>query len=241
MRTARYERSKPFLLTPEAERELCLLAYEGCARSQNTLILHLLPFLTQVTATYRLNEDLRDDCQSEAAAALIIAVRKFNPHRGFSLKSFTSWHVHAAIRTTLRRQSFISIPKNRWYAARRHRANNGSEENGQDLPTTVYFEDISQVAEQNHPAHGTDSPEYVASQSYLLEVIGEGLNRLPPFEKQVIAKRYGIGQEKPITSREMAAKLNCSRSAILKAEESAKRSLRHFFETKGLRSFVGGE
>lgn len=241
MRTALCERSKPFLLTPEAERELCLLAYEGCERSQNALILHLLPFLTQITATYRLHEDLRDDCQSEAAAALILAVRKFNPHRGFSLKSFAGWYIHAAIRNTLRRQSFISIPKNRWYQTQRRGANNGSKENGHDLPTTVYFEDISQIAEQNHPAHGTDSPEYATSQSYLLEVIGEGLNRLPPFEKQVISKRYGIGQEKPTTSREMAVKLNCTRSAILKAEESAKRSLRHFFETKGLRSFIVGE
>lgn len=241
MQTALCKRINHSTLSAEAEQEACLRAFQGCEESQNNLILHLLNFLSQVVSSYRLNEDLKGECWSEGAASLIQAVRKFDPRRGYSLKSFASWYIHAAIRHILRQQPLISIPKNKWYAMKNAVATNSAAKTSSEIPTTISFEDISIISQENFPASDKYSPAHSAERSYLRETICEGLDQLSDFEKQIICERYGINRKNITSSRELGKKLNCNRSAILKAEESAKRSLRLFFENKGLRSFIGGE
>lgn len=241
----------PRSTSPERQAQLFqalpIAAFNGCEKSQNTLILQLLHFLTGILKGYRIIGEAYNDCKSEATLALIKAVRSFNPYRGYSISSYVSWFIHAAIRKTLREANLISIPKNKWYEAKSAQESSVrscttvTTLSKPQLPQTNLFSEI-QIQADNISASSRDaSPADLAERSYLKEAIYEGLEQLSNFEKQVICERYGIDRKNSISSREIARKLNCSRSAILKAEESAKRSLRSFFTEKGLRSFIGGE
>lgn len=233
---------KPQLLQPLSTSDFC-----RCEKSQNTLILRLLHFLTVILKGYRIRGEVYNDCKSEATLALIKAVRTFSPHRGYSISSYASWFIHAAIRKALRETNLISIPKNKWYEAKSAQESSASPAttvttlSKPQLPHTNLFSELQFQADSISASPRDTSPADLAERSYVKEAICKGLAQLSDFEKQVISERYGIDRKNCTSSRELARKLNCSRSTILKAEESAKRSLRHYFETKGLRSFIGGE
>lgn len=226
---------------------LSIAAFNGCEKSQDTLIMQSLGILNQILKGYRISGEICHDCRSEATIAVIKAVRTFNPHRGFSLSSYISWHIHAAIKKVLRENKLISIPKNKWYKMKAAEKSAGSPSNMVTAPSTVplpqttLFSEIQFEPDNISASSRSAGPDALAERSYLEAVICEGLDQLSSFEKQIISGRYGINHENPVSSRQMALKLNCSRSAVLKAEETAKRSLRLFFENKGLRSFMGGE
>lgn len=245
--TATAPRSKGLGQQSPLIEALSVAAFNGCEKSQDTLIIQSLGIMNQILKGYRISGEIYHDCRSEATIAVIKAVRTFNPHRGFSLSSFISWHIHAAIKKALRENKLISIPKNKWYEMKAAEKSAGSPSTTKTtlstavLPHTSLFSEIQYEPDRISASSRSAGPAALAERSYLEAIICEGLEQLSSFEKQVISGRYGINQEKPVSSREMALKLNCSRSAILKAEESAKRSLRHFFESKGLRTFIGGE
>lgn len=241
----------PRSISPDQQAQffqaLSIAAFNGCEKSQNALILQLLHFLTGILKGYRITGEVYNDCKSEATVALIKAVRSFNPYRGYSISSYVSWFIHAAVKKALRETNLISVPKNRWYQAKSAQESSASPAttvttlSKPQLPQTSLFSEI-QIQADNISASSRDTgPADLAERSYLKEAICEGLEQLSDFEKQIISERYGIDRKNSTSSRELARKLNCNRSAILKAEESAKRSLRHFCETKGLRSFIGGE
>lgn len=235
-------------ITPEAELSLSLAAYNGCEKSKQALILHLLHFLIKSLRAYRLDSDLFHDCLSEGTIALIKAVGSFNPQRGFTISSYVSWYIHAAIRDSLRKHnSLIAIPKNQWYAAKsaekafkKHLTTESTLSKAQ-LPQAALFSDIGDSQEQIPCSSRREAPEATAEHSYLKESISEGLSKLDPFTQKVIRARYGFEQEKRVSARKLAQELNCTRAAIIKAEETGRNLLRTFFIQKGLRSFVGGE
>lgn len=55
-------------------------------------------------------------------------------------------------------------------------------------------------------------------------------NALSPREQKIILLRYGIGGQKPLTQREVALKLNISRSYVSRIEKKALEKLRLKFE-----------
>ncbi|MBX3723934.1 MAG: sigma-70 family RNA polymerase sigma factor [Turneriella sp.] len=235
-------------LTEGQEYSLALATFNGCEKSKKRLILHLLQILIKSVRGYRLDSDLYNDCLSEGTIALIKAVDNFNPHRGFSISSYVSWFIHSAIRTTLRKQNnLISIPKNQWYKAksqnqaRQTAATTTSTLFNGPLPQATVFSDLSNQEYQLSSHSRIDEVSASAEQEYLREAIAEGLGKLDSFTVQIIRKRFGLSQENPVSSRKLAKQMQCSRSAILKAEEAGLRQLRHFFVQKGLGWFLQGE
>ena len=223
-------------------------AYNGCEKSKQTLILHLLQLLIKSLRAYRLDTDLFNDCLSEGTIAVIKGIGLFNPHRGFTISSYISWYIHAAIRNTLRKHnSLIAIPKTQWYKAK------AEEESPQRPPTTVttlskpvlpqatVFSELGELQDKIPCSSRGETPEAFVAQGYLKEDIAEGLSKLDPFTQKVIRARNGFEQEKYISTRKLAQELSCTRSTILKAEETGRNLLRTFFTQKGLRSFIGGE
>ncbi|AFM14220.1 sigma-70 family RNA polymerase sigma factor [Turneriella parva] len=245
--TATAQKSSALDQSSERFKSLTMSARNGCKRSQDALILHCQQLVNGILKGYRICGEIYNDCKSEAAIATIKAVRTFNPHRGFSLSSYASWYIHAAIRKTLRENKLISIPKGKWYQAKaaQESADCLSTTNttlfAAQFPQTSLFSEIQFEPEQISANSRSVGPADFAERNYLEEAIYKGLDQLPAFEKRVISGRYGISQEKPVSSREMARRLNCNRSAIVKAEETAKRSLQIYYEAKGLRSFIGEE
>lgn len=64
------------------------------------------------------------------------------------------------------------------------------------------------------------------------------LKRLTKEEREFIIMRFGFGESKPLTCREMAEILNVSRQTIVNKEEKILRKLRHPSITKGLKDFI---
>lgn len=67
------------------------------------------------------------------------------------------------------------------------------------------------------------------------EKLIEGIETLlTPTEKQIIVLRYGLGFTKPITQREVAEKLDISRSYVSRLESKAIEKLRKMFDNEHL-------
>ena len=207
-------------------------------QDQHALIIQMLPVLRSTLSGYRLSGDIYDECYGEGSVAVIKAVRNFNPDRGYSISSYVSWFIHGAIKETLRKKYLISIPKNRWYASRREIQPSGDTKTAVQLPTTVPFNNFQNIDEVASSDQRLDTPETFAERSHLQVIISKGLGLLANFEKRVICARFGLGTE-ILSTRKIAQQLHTNRSAVLKAEESARRVLRIFFIEKGLRSFIG--
>ena len=53
-------------------------------------------------------------------------------------------------------------------------------------------------------------------------------------EKEIIILRYGLNNQRPLTQREVAKKLNISRSYVSRIEKKVLTSLRERFEKTGI-------
>lgn len=60
--------------------------------------------------------------------------------------------------------------------------------------------------------------------------VREALERLEEREKEILILRYGIYGGKPLTQREIAAKLNISRSYVSRIEKKAVEKLKEEFD-----------
>jgi RNA polymerase sporulation-specific sigma factor len=58
-------------------------------------------------------------------------------------------------------------------------------------------------------------------------------SRLSPREKEILKMRYGLFGHKPMTQREVAAKMNISRSYVSRIEKKAIGTLRREFTDEG--------
>jgi RNA polymerase sigma-32 factor len=86
------------VLTPEEEHRLALLLYEKKdLEAAHTLITSNLRFVVKIAAEYRSYGVKMLDMIQEGNVGLMMAVRKFNPHKGFRLISYAVWWIRAYI------------------------------------------------------------------------------------------------------------------------------------------------
>jgi RNA polymerase sigma-32 factor len=86
------------VLSPEEERRLALLLYEQKdLEAAQSLITANLRFVVKIAAEYRSYGVKMLDMIQEGNIGLMLAVRKFNPHKGFRLISYAVWWIRAYI------------------------------------------------------------------------------------------------------------------------------------------------
>jgi RNA polymerase sigma-32 factor len=86
------------LLTPERERELAFQYYEkGDLTAAHALVTANLRFVIKVAAEYRNYGMKMLDLVQEGNLGLMMAVKKFNPHRGYRLITYAVWWIRAYI------------------------------------------------------------------------------------------------------------------------------------------------
>lgn len=86
------------LLTPERERELALRYYEkGDLAAAHELVTANLRFVVKVAQEYRAYGMKMLDLIQEGNVGLMLAVKKFNPHRGYRLITYAVWWIKAYI------------------------------------------------------------------------------------------------------------------------------------------------
>jgi RNA polymerase sigma-32 factor len=86
------------ILSPEEEHRLALLFYEQKdLEAAHRLITANLRFVVKIAAEYRSYGVKMLDMIQEGNIGLMMAVRKFNPHKGFRLISYAVWWIRAYI------------------------------------------------------------------------------------------------------------------------------------------------
>ena len=86
------------ILSPEEEHRLALLFYDQKdLEAAHRLITANLRFVVKIAAEYRSYGVKMIDMIQEGNIGLMMAVRKFNPHKGFRLISYAVWWIRAYI------------------------------------------------------------------------------------------------------------------------------------------------
>lgn len=206
--------SFPKPLDSEEEAKYIQLCAEGDEHAKNILIEHNLRLVAHIAKKYNNSAD-NDDLISIGTIGLIKAVSTFNAGKGIQLATYASKCVENEIRMTLRA---IKKYKNDMYL----QDPVGVDKEGNKITLTdILGTDANSVID--------DVEAHIAA-SQLNKAIKEVLTKR---ERVIIEMRYGIGNIKYHTQREVAAILGISRSYVSRIEKKALEKLKKRFEMDG--------
>lgn len=202
--------SFPAPLSAEKEAELLKKCRNGDIDARNELIEHNLRLVAHIVKKYYNSGADQDDMISIGTIGLIKAVSTFNSEKGIRLATYAARCIENEILMYFRNQKkssqdvFISDPID-------------TDKDGNALTLIDVIADGSDIAEEIDTKIKLEK----------LKVILSGC--LDEREKQIIEMRYGINGKEELTQREIAKKLNISRSYVSRIEKSALEKLRRQF------------
>lgn len=201
---------KPLTLN---EEQKYLNAYKnGDISARNILIEHNLRLVAHVVKKYQTLEKDPDDLLSIGTIGLIKAIQTFNPNKNCRLATYAIKCIEnellMMIRAEKRKINEVSI-----------------------------YDPIGVDKEGNQinliDVIGQDSPEPIddiCHNEILLNLRKILPQVLTPREYEIISLRYGLDSRAPLTQRELASRLNISRSYISRIEKKALEKLREALE-----------
>jgi len=198
-------------LSAKRENELLEKSQNGDVDARNKLIEHNLRLVAHIVKKYYAMSAEQDDLISIGTIGLIKAVSTFKSDKGIRLATYASRCIENEILMFFRaakktsQDVFISDPID-------------TDKDGNALTL------IDVIADTR------DIPEEIDTKMKLerLRVIIGGC--LTDREKEIIYMRYGLGGRQELTQREIAKKLNISRSYVSRIEKSALEKLRRKME-----------
>lgn len=202
--------SFPAPLSAEKEAELLEKCRNGDQNARNELIEHNLRLVAHIVKKYYHSGADQDDMISIGTIGLIKAVSTFNSEKGIRLATYAARCIENEILMYFRNQKksaqdvFISDPID-------------TDKDGNALTLIDVIADGSDIAEEIDTKIKLEK----------LKVILSGC--LDERENKIIEMRYGIGGREELTQREIAKKLNISRSYVSRIEKSALEKLRRQF------------
>ena len=199
--------SFPKPLSAEEERECFRKMGEGDKVSRNKLIEHNLRLVSHIIKKYYSNSSEQDDLVSIGTIGLIKAVSTFNYEKG------TKFATYAA--RCIENEILMYFRNKKKYA--------------QDIS-------LSEPIECDKDGNALSIMDIMADEKSISEDIEEKLNseklykiidsELSPREKEIIYLRYGLLGKKAFTQREVAEKLEISRSYVSRIEKKALETLK---------------
>lgn len=199
--------SFPKPLSAKRERELLLLAQNGDKEAKDTLINHNLRLVAHIVKKYYAGNCDNEDLISIGTIGLIKAVYTFNADKGIRLATYAAKCIENEILMYFRnlkktaQDVYISEP-----------VDSDSEGNAITL-IDIIADDVDIVEEIDKQMKLKKLPALIESE-------------LDTREKEIINMRYGLGGNEELTQREIAKKLNISRSYVSRIEKSALLKLR---------------
>lgn len=197
-------------LSAEREAELLEKSRNGDDGARNELIEHNLRLVAHIVKKYYNTGADQDDMISIGTIGLIKAVSTFNTDKGIHLATYASRCIENEILMFFRNQKktaqdvFISDPID-------------TDKDGNTLTLIDVIADKSDIADE------IDTKIKVEKLRVILPVC------LTERERLIIEMRYGLCGREELNQREIAKKLNISRSYVSRIEKSALEKLRKQF------------
>ena len=202
--------ASPPPLSAAREAELLEKSRNGDDGARNELIEHNLRLVAHIVKKYYNTGADQDDMISIGTIGLIKAVSTFNTDKGIHLATYASRCIENEILMFFRNQKktaqdvFISDPID-------------TDKDGNTLTLIDVIADKSDIADE------IDTKIKVEKLRVILPVC------LTERERLIIEMRYGLCGREELTQREIAKKLNISRSYVSRIEKSALEKLRKQF------------
>lgn len=203
--------SFPKALTAAEEKKYLEQMAAGDHHARQKLIEHNLRLVAHIAKKYYADENDRDDLVSIGTVGLIKAVDSFDPTKGIRLSSYASRCIENEIlmffRSAKKTAQGVSL--------------NDPIDTDKDGNTLTLLDTI---ATDDHILEDIDLRMKVRQ---LYDAVK---TRLSPREREIVLLRYGLTGQRPLVQREVAKKLNISRSYVSRLEKKALQKLRKAFD-----------
>jgi len=207
-------RTEPELSPPlskEEERQYFRLAAAGDKSARDKLIEHNLRLVAHIVKKYTASAVDQDDLQSIGTIGLIKAVETFSLDKSTKFASYASRCIENEVLMFLRSMKKTSGDVS---------INDPLETDRDGNPLTLF--DL--IADDFDLAETVD-----------MKLDGQRLRRivareLEPRERTIITLRYGLSGGRPLTQREIAKKMDISRSYVSRIEKKALEKIKEVFE-----------
>ena len=203
--------SFPKPLSESKEREYIEKAKNGDVNARNKLVEHNLRLVAHIIKKYYAKESDHDDLVSIGTIGLIKAINTYNPDKAIKLSSYASRCIENEILMHFR---------NSRKSAQDMSLSDSIDTDKDGNPLMLF--DVLAVEDDF-----TEELEDKINMSKLSRYIKETLDER---EQTIIILRYGLNGNEPLTQREVANKLNISRSYISRIEKRALEVLRKRFD-----------
>ena len=200
--------SFPKPLTPKEEAQMLEKMEQGDKNARAVLIERNLRLVSHIVKKYYSKTNDTDDLISIGTIGLIKAIDSFNSSKGIKLATYASRCIENEILM--------------YFRAQKKGAND------------IYLSDTLEIDKDGNPLTIEDT---VSSDSDLAEeletkVRWEKVSRIienleDEREKEIIILRYGLNNKKPLTQREVAQRLNISRSYVSRIEKKVLRDIKN--------------
>ena len=200
--------SFPQPLSTQEEEQLLQGMREGDLSCRNRLIEHNLRLVAHVVKKYSNTIYETDDLISIGTIGLIKAVDSFNQEKGIRLATYASRCIENELLMLIRSSKKQSKEVSLFDPI-------GSDKEG----NTIQLLDICVAEEIDIVEQMEEQQRLLKLQKYIDKVLTER-------EKEIIILRYGLYGGREITQREIADKMNISRSYVSRIEKKALKKLK---------------
>lgn len=201
-------------LSPEEETAYLQACREGDETAKSILVERNLRLVAHVVKKYQNTGDDPDDLISIGTIGLIKAISTFDPGRGRRLATYAAKCIDNELLMYFRTKKKTSREVSLYEPI-------GIDKEGNEI-------NLLDIMESDQP----DSFEVYSQKQDILRIAGLMKQVLDERETQVLCLRYGLGYEPEMTQREIAKRLNISRSYVSRIEKNALAKLRESFSKK---------
>ncbi|MGN0573847.1 MAG: RNA polymerase sporulation sigma factor SigK [Acutalibacteraceae bacterium] len=206
--------SFPPALSSKEEKEYLKRYKAGDEEAKNIIIEHNLRLVAHIVKKYYSGSGEQDDLISIGTIGLIKAVNTFDESKGIKLATYASKCIENEILMYFRSQKKCSQDIS---------INEPIDSDGEGNPLTLM--DIISV--EDTIADDIDDKITFAKLYRFVEELSDER------EKTIIIMRYGLYDSEPLTQKQIAKKLNISRSYVSRIEKKAIERLRKKFSESG--------